>query len=268
MMKFFTARPGMLLFSIFFAVLCGNSWAETPEEKGLAIVQEADRRDQGFGDLVAEMVMILRNKNGQESRRKMTNKILEVQGDGDKSLSLFHTPRDVRGTALLTYSHKSGDDQQWLYLPALKRVKRINSRNKSGSFVGSEFSYEDISSQEVEEYSYKYLKDESFDGHACTVSEYYPVDTKNSGYTRQVVWRDKDEYRVRKVEYYDRKNSLLKTLTIKNYQQYEGQYWRAKEMNMLNHRTGKSTILLYSKYQFRTGLAESDFTQNSLKRAR
>lgn len=227
-MRFFVVLSGVLLVSVFFLPPCGKtSLAETPEEKGLAIVQEAERRDQGFGDLVANMVMILRNRNGQESRREMTNKILEVKDDGDKSLALFHTPRDVRGTALLTFSHKSGDDEQWLYLPALKRVKRINSRNKSGSFVGSEFSYEDISSQEIEEYTYKYLRDEDLDGHACTVSAYYPVDRDNSGYSRQVVWRDSDEYRIRKVDFYDRKNSLLKTLTLKGYKQYKGQYWRA-----------------------------------------
>ena len=268
-MKFSAIWSGMLLISMFFVLFGGTaSWAETPEEKGLAIVMEADRRDQGFKDLVADMVMVLRNRNGQESRREMTNKVLEVEDDGDKSLSLFHTPRDVRGTALLTYSHKTGDDKQWLYLPALKRVKRINARNKSGSFVGSEFSYEDITSQEVEEYTYKYLQDEEVDGHACTVSEYYPVDAESSGYSRQVVWRDKDEYRIRKVDFYDRKKSLLKTLTVTGYQQYEGQYWRAGEMHMVNHQSGKSTTLLYSKYRFRTGLKESDFTKNSLKRAR
>ncbi|MGB5686062.1 MAG: outer membrane lipoprotein-sorting protein [Candidatus Electrothrix sp.] len=270
-MKFFTSwlGVGVLLLGIFFSPLCGQiSLAEAPEEKGLAIVMEAERRDQGFGDVVSDMVMILQNRNGQESRREMANNVLEVQGDGDKSMSLFRTPRDIRGTALLTFSHKSGDDEQWLYLPALKRVKRINSRNKSGSFVGSEFSYEDISSQEVEEYTYKYLRDEDLNGHACTVSEYYPVDAENSGYSRQVVWRDKDEYRIQKVEFYDRKKSLLKTLTIKGYKQYEGKYWRAGEMQMVNHQSGKSTILLYRSYRFRTGLTENDFNKNSLKRAR
>ena len=268
-MRYLSVWPGILLLCIVFSPFTGkNSFAETPAEKGLAIVMEAERRDQGFGDAVADMEMILRNRNGQESRREMTTKILEKNDDGDKSLSLFHTPRDIRGTALLTFSHKKGDDEQWLYLPALKRVKRINSRNKSGSFMGSEFSYEDTSSQEVEKYTYKYLRDEQLDGLACTVSEYYPVDAENSGYSRQVVWRDKDEYRVLKADFYDRKNSLLKTLTIKGYQQYEGKYWRAGEMRMVNHQSGKSTVLLYTQYRFRTGLTDNDFNKNSLKRAR
>ncbi len=238
------------------------------DEKGLAIVTEAERRDRGFGDCTADLVMILRNRNGQESKRKISSRILEVKGDGDKSLLIFYTPPDVRGTALLTFSHKIGDDDQWLYLPALKRVKRITARNKSGSFMGSEFSYEDISGKQLEKYTYTYLRDEALDGHDCTVSDYYPVDVKNSGYSRQTVWRDKEEYRIRKVECYDRKNSHLKTLTFHKYQQYLGRYWRAREVYMVNRQNGKSTRLVYSNYRFQTGLTEKDFNKNSLKRAR
>jgi len=241
--------------------------AETPEEKGLAIAREADRHDSGFGDYTANMRMVLKNRHGQESIRMIRIKTLEVEDDGDKSLSIFDNPRDVKGTAFLTHSHKTGDDDQWLYLPALKRVKRISSRNKSGSFMGSEFSYEDIASQEVEKYTYKWLRDEIYDGRECFVSERYPVDTKNSGYSRMVSWMDKEEYRPFKVEYYDRKNALLKTLTITGYNQYLGQFWRAGEMHMVNHQSGKSTLLYWSDYQFRVGLTDSDFNTNSLKRA-
>jgi hypothetical protein len=238
------------------------------EEKGLAIAREADRRDRGFGDNTAEMLMILKNKHGQESKRELRVRTLEVDGDGDKSLTIFDTPRDVSGTAFLTFTHKVGDDDQWLYLPALKRVKRISSRNKSGSFMGSEFAYEDISSQEVEKYTYKWIRDEAYDGKECFVIERYPVDKKNSGYTRQVVWIDKAEYRECKIDYYDRKSSLLKTLTIKGYKQYLDRYWRADEMGMVNHQTGKSTRLVWSNYSFRTGLKDGDFNKNSLKRVR
>ena len=103
--------------------------------------------------------MILRNAQGEESIRKFNSKTLEVDGDGDKSIFIFEHPRDVEGTAVLTFTHKVGPDDQWLYLPALKRVKRISSDNKSGSFVGSEFAYEDLSSQEIEKYTYKWVED-------------------------------------------------------------------------------------------------------------
>ncbi len=237
------------------------------EQRGLEIAMEAERRDTGWGDQQAELQMILRNRHGQESHRELRSRLLEVEGDGDKLLVIFDRPRDVKGTAFLTYSHKSGPDDQWLYLPALKRVKRIASNNKSGPFMGSEFSYEDLASQEVEKYTYRYLRDESLQGLVCFVVERIPVD-ESSGYTRQLVWFGKLEYRPEKIEYYDRKNELLKTLTFLGYRQYLERYWRPDEMFMENHQTGKSTRLLWKRYELRTGLSERDFDRNSLKRSR
>jgi outer membrane lipoprotein-sorting protein len=255
---------GATLIALGFSAL---ALAQTSQEKGLEIAQEADKRDLGWVDSVANMKMILRSKNGDESVRALRVKTLEVTNDGDKSLTIFDEPADVRGTALLTYSHKQGSDDQWLYLPAVKRVKRIASSNKSGPFMGSEFAFEDLSSQEVEKYTYNYLRDEPCGSLTCYVIERFPVD-KDSGYTRQVAWLDQQEYRVQKVEYYDRKKSLLKTLEPKDYQQHLDQYWRANDSNMVNHQTGKSTQLLWSDFTFKTGLGDGDFTQNSLQRAR
>lgn len=241
--------------------------AATPEERGLEIAQEADRRDQGFGDFKADMQMILRNRHGQESVRDMRNQTLEVEGDGDKLLIIFDQPRDVKGTAFLSFTHATGPDDQWLFLPALKRVKRISSNNKSGPFLGSEFAYEDFASQEVDKYTYKYLRDEEYQGMACFVIERYPVD-KKSGYTKQIGWLDQAEYRLQKIEFYDRKDELLKTLTAEGYQQYLDQYWRAQTLKMVNHQTHKSTDLVWQNYTFRDGFTERDFDQASLKRAR
>ena len=241
--------------------------AETAEEKGLAIAREVDARDTGWGDFQAAMSMLLKNRHGEESLRQMRVKSLEVENDGDKSLIIFDQPRDVKGTALLTFSHKVKDDDQWLYLPALKRVKRIASRNKSGPFMGSEFAFEDLASQEVEKYTYKFIRDDELDGKPVFVMERYPV-SKYSGYTRQLVWIDKERYIPLKIEFYDRKNALLKVLVFRGYRQYLDKYWRADEMFMDNKQTGKSTLLTWKNYQFRTGLKDSDFTRNSLKRAR
>lgn len=256
-----------ILPALLLCLLSFNASAETPEEKGSAIAAEADLRDSGFSDYTNDVKMILKNKQGQESVREIRSQTLEVENDGDKSLTIFDEPRDVQGTALLSFTHKTGPDDQWLYLPALKRVKRISSDNKSGPFMGSEFAYEDITSQEVDKYTYKYLRDDKLDSMDVFVFERYPKD-KNSGYTRQVVWLDKEHYKERKIEFYDRKNSLLKTLLFSDYQQYKDKFWRAHEMNMENHQTGKSTRLLQSNYQFGVGLTDRDFDQNSLKRAR
>ena len=268
MKKLLLTKNLLLTLTLLSLLLPQASAAVTPEEKGLSIAREADRRDEGFGDFSSDMIMVLKNRHGQESVREMRVKILEVEGDGDKSLSIFDTPRDVKGTAFLNFTHRTGDDDQWMYLPALKRVKRISSRNKSGSFMGSEFAYEDISSQEIEKYTYKWIRDEVYDGRPCYVVEFYPVDRKDSGYTRLVNWIDKDEYRTWKVEYYDRKDSLLKTLKISGYEKYLGRYWRAHEMNMVNHQNWKSTTVTRSGFTFRSGLSDSDFSKNSLARAR
>lgn len=254
-----------MLATLLFTSISSN--AETAEDKGLAIAIESDKRDTGFVDSTAKMTMELRNKQGDTSTRYIRIKTLEVDGDGDKSMSIFDKPADVKGTAFLTFSHAITPDDQWLYLPALKRVKRINSKNKSGPFMGSEFAYEDLSSQEVEKYTYKYLRDETLNGIDCFVVERYPVD-KNSGYKRQVGWVNKAEYRSEKIVFYDRKDSLLKTLTFSGYQQYLNQYWRADELLMVNHQTGKSTLLSWSDYKFKTGLKDKDFSRNSLKRAK
>ena len=254
----------------------GFAVAQTPEDKGLAIAKAADKRDSGFGDFTADAQMILRNRKGQESLRDLRIRTLEVQGDGDKSLSVFDRPRDIKKTAMLTFSHGLKPDDQWLYLPALKRVKRIHSRNKSGPFVGSEFAYEDLSSQEVEKYSYKYLREEACGEWLCHVIERIPA-YEFSGYSRQIVWLDKDEYRVTKVEYYDRKNALLKTLSMAGYREYmvdssrsggNKGFWRPHEMFMRNHQTGKSTKLLRENYRFKTGLTTRDFNANTLSRVR
>lgn len=239
----------------------------TPEEKGLKIAIESDKRDMGFGDTIVEMEMVLTNRHGESSNRKMKLQTLEGIGDGDKTLITFDEPRDVKGTAFLSYTHKVDADDQWLYLPALKRVKRIASSNKSGPFVGSEFAYEDMTSQEVEKYTYKYIGDVDHDGLNCFQIERYPIDPK-SGYTRQVGWIDREHYRVIKIDFYDRKNSLLKTLTFNGYQQYLDKYWRADAAKMVNHQTGKSTELLWKNYRFGNGYTERDFDQRSLRNAR
>ncbi len=255
-----------LLLATVFTISTLGLYAETPAEKGLRIANEADTSDLGFADFTANMVMTLKNRAGKTSRRIIRIKTLESKGDGDKSLSLFDEPADVKGTSMLTYSHGLKPDDQWLYLPALKRVKRINSRNKSGPFMGSEFAFEDLGSQEVEKYKYNYLKEEACgSGFKCHVIERTPA-YKYSGYTKQVTWIDTKEYRPVKVMYYDRKNSLLKTLNATGFKQYAGKHWRPTTMAMQNHQTGKSTTLQWTNYKFKTGLSNRDFNKKSLAR--
>ncbi len=244
---------------------------QSPEERGLAVAREADARANGWGDSTAEIEMTLVAKGGDETVRRLHASALEVPGDGDKSLVVFDTPGDIRGTAVLTHAHPTRADDQWLYLPALKRVKRIAAANQSSPFMGSEFSYEDFVSEELAKYTYKWIRDESCPtpdraGLDCFVIERYPT-AETSGYRRQVVWLDRQEYRPWKIEYYDRRASLLKTLTYAHYEQHLGRYWRAHDLLMVNHQTGRQTRLVWRALRFRTGLGEADFTTEGLRRA-
>ena len=252
---------------VVFGLGAGAAAALTPEEQGKAVFVELDRRTSGYQDFQVNLKMIMRNSLEEASERLLTISQLEVPDDGDKLLIVFETPKAIKGTALLSFGHIVEPDDQWLYLPALARVKKIASRNKSGPFLGSEFAFEDLAATEVEKFDYKFLRNENLDGDSCFVVERFPRD-QFSGYTKQVVWID-HEYRPRRIDYYDRKQFLLKTLTESDYHLYEDKFWKPGRMFMDNHESGKTTELLWTDFKFRVGLLdERDFSTNSLKRAR
>ena len=230
---------------------------------GLEIAKKSDAAVSGFESSVSTMQMVMINSAGQKTVRDMKGATLEKEG-GDKMLMEFLSPADVKGTKLLTYQHVDKDDDQWLYLPALKRIKRISGRNKTGSFMGSEFSYEDISSQEVEKYTYPGEVEEVPCGDkTCYKGERIPKD-KLSGYTKQITWVDKDTFLVQKVEYYDRKKSLLKTAVFSDYKKIDG-VWRVGKIDMKNHQNDKETILIWVDDKVKAGLSDKHFSKRVLK---
>ena len=208
----------VFIIKLIFLAFINFSNAETEDQKALQISTDAYNYDKGFGDFTSDSKMTLRNKQGEETIRNFRGKTLEVDGDGDKTLFIFDSPKDVKGTATLTFTHKLDPDDQWLYLPALKRVKRITSDNRSGSFVGSEFAYEDLGSQELEKYKdRKYLRKAACPNNKeleCHVISRVPTE-KSSGYKYQVLWLDDTAaHKVWKIDYFDRKGSHLKTLFL------------------------------------------------------
>ena len=252
--------------SFLWLLMIGRSNAETAEEKGYRIAKEIEKRDEGWGNTASDLIMVLKNKQGEQSIRQIRTQYLEVKNDGDKAILIFDSPADVRGTVFLSVSHKREDDDQWLYIPAAKRVKRIAADNKGGSFVGSEFSYEDMSSPELEKYHYRYLRDEDYKGRNCFVIERYPKGDKPSLYSKHVVWVDGQAYIPWKTEFYNSRGVLLKTLTYRKYKRYLKRFWRPDEMYMLNHSTGKSTILGWRNIEFQSPkVSERDFTPQALE---
>lgn len=210
--------------------------------------------------------MVLVDARGRETLRTMESRVLETDA-GDRSLIVFDEPKDVRGTALLTHNRTDAPDDQWLYLPAVRRVKRIASTSRGGAFMGSEFAYEDFASQEVAKYSYRYVKDEEFASLDAFVVERRPK-FESSAYGRQKVWIDQAEYRLLQVQYFDRRDVLLKTLVADEFARYEDRFWRPGRMLMTNHRTGRSTLLRFSDYVFNADLAAADFMPARLPQAR
>ncbi len=244
-----------LLFLLCGVALMGMSNYE--------VAKKSDAAMEGFVDARSEMSMTLVNANGQKSERTMRMAVLEKE-EGDKSLMEFLSPADVKGTKFLNYEHSERDDDQWLYLPALKRTKRISGSNKSGAFMGSEFSYEDLSAFNVDKYRYSGdAKSVTLEGVTMYESERIPKD-ENSGYTKQVSWVDTENYLVRKVDYYDRKNALLKTAVFEDYKKIGG-VWRMGKITMTNHQNDKQTILVWRNESVKNGLSDADFNKRVLK---
>ncbi|HMR86628.1 MAG TPA: outer membrane lipoprotein-sorting protein [Saprospiraceae bacterium] len=247
----------LLLFTVSTSII--------GQDKGLEIARNSEKADIGYKSCEVDLKMILTNKQGQTSVNLLKNKTLEIPKDGDKSIIEFNSPKDVKGTKTLTFTHKTGDDDQWIYLPAVARVKRISSSNKSGPFMGSEFAFEDLSSFEVEKYTYKYISESTVGSDKIAIVEMDPKDTK-SGYTRIVgKFNLSKNYRVEELEFYDKKNAKLKTLTYSDYKLYNNKYYRASTLNMVNHQSGKKTELQFSNYKFGVNLSENDLTEANLK---
>jgi len=257
-----------LFVLIAFCIGAVSSHAETPEEKGRRIAQEARDHGRGFHSAIATGELVLQDRSGNRSVRGFVAKGIEVGDDENRSLVVFEQPRTIAGLALLTYVNKDREDDQWLYLPSIKRVKRISSAGKTSSFAGSEFAYEDMIGASLDDYDYKWLRDEScpdLEESTCHVIERYPHDA-DSGYHRQVVWMEQNNYLVLRVDFYDRKDELLKSLVSHGYKIYEGRFWRPDSATMTNHRTGKKSTLKWTEHQLEAGLTESDFSRRALER--
>lgn len=241
-----------------------GSKEETP---AFDIAAHSDRSDRGYENSRVAVTMILKNAAGAQTGRKLVISTLEVPDEdtGDRTLVLFSAPRDISGTALLSHAHILEPDDQWLFLPAVNRIKRISTANKSGPFVGSEFAFEDITGQELKKYSYSLLEPSECGSLQCDRLDRQPL-YEGSAYSHQIAWIDTKDHQIRKVEFFDRKGQLLKTLNYSQYRLYEGEIWRAHRMTMDNHQTKKSTQLVFEDYEFKLNLSERDFTKSSLSR--
>jgi len=227
------------------------------------VAKNAYEQISNYQSSLSKTTMILKNAQGVENIRKL--EIKKIEGEkGDKSLLTFLYPTDLKDTKLLSFEVIGGDDKQWLYLPSLKRVKRISSRNKSGSFMASEFSYEDISSQNYKNYSYSGEAEElTKDGvHYFKITR-TPID-KNSGYSKQVIWIDTQSFLAKYGEYYDKQNRLLKKIHFSEYKVIDG-VQRVVKIVINNVQNQKSSSLIWDEDKIKAGIKAKNLSKRALK---
>ena len=255
-------RAARALLTVLSAAACAVA-AQAPEQKGTEIAVAAHKANGGWSTERAALTMLLVSAQGDQTTRKLQIETLEGVGDGDRSRVTFEWPADVKGTRLLTWSHKDGNDDQWLYLPSIKRVKRISAADKSGSFMGSEVAFEDLGSQEPEKYRYKWLADAKEGGRDSWQLERVPV-AKGSGYARHVVWLDKEFQLPLRIDYYDRKNELLKTSRYSKHTKH-GNGWKVDNIEVSNVQTKKKTVLDWTERSIGVKLDRATFQSSALE---
>ena len=219
-----------------------------------------------------EATMVLINDRGQKRERKTTTVVkLQPNGVDSKFLVRFKAPADVNGTGFLQVEHSDGDDDLWIYLPALKKSRRLVANNKKDSFVGSDFSYGDIALPKVDLYQHTLKGKESVDGVECYIIESTPRDDavrSSSGYSRKVTWVRVDNALESKVEYFDLAGRLLKTQVVKRHELVEPDKgkWFALHREMTNHQTGHRTTFIVDKLQATAKVSDDLFTTRYLER--
>lgn len=232
-------------------------------KNGREVMELVKTHNDGFIGSKATMTMTLIDAHDNQVVREMIS--LSKEGDkenGNKSITEFIKPLDVKGTKLLTWTMKQGPNKQWLYLPNFKRVKKINSSSQSGSFMGSEFSYEDIAGQEIDKYSYKLISE---DEKSWTIES---VPLEESGYSKLVSTISKDKYSATKVDYFDRKSELLKTSIIDGLTPIkvnQKSIFFPEKVTMTNHQTSKKSIITWSERKVGINLSESEFKSQKLE---
>jgi len=230
----------------------------------LEIMQKVYNRPKGK-DMKATLTMTLINSNGDKRVREIKQFIKDF-GEVEKKIMFFVKPADVRNTSFMNWSYDDPkkDDDQWIYLPALKRVKRISSDSKGDYFMGSDFTYDDLGDRKPEEDTHRILREETLNGEQCYVIESIPKD-EDYMYSRTVTWIVKDKWIGLKKEFYDEDGDYLKTLKIKKYENIKG-YWIITETEMHNVQKNHTTIMKLNEVVIDSGIKDNMFTERMMKR--
>jgi len=253
---------GIWAFALMTAVFLNSAKGFCQEMSARDMMQKSSD-NQDTRDEVVSMEMTLMAKGGGERSRRLVMKRMKTASGLDKIMIRFQEPADIRGTSLLTWEQKGRDDDQWIYLPALKQTKRIGGgSDKQGSFVGSDLTYEDLRPEKLDNFQYTKVGDEP----EAFVIEAVPVKPEDTGYSKRKLWLKKDNFLQISAEYYDKKGTLLKTAKSSDFVTIQDGKVRANRVEVKNAQTEHSTVLKSTDRKINTGLSESDFTTNELEK--
>jgi len=230
---------------------------------GLDVMNKVHNRPVGQ-DQQSDLTMTLIDRNGNKRERKL-HQFLGDFGKVEKKIMFFLSPADVKNTSFMNWSYDDGsNDDQWIYLPALKKVKRISSDSKSDYFMGSDFTYDDLGDRHPKEDNHKVLRSEKLDGEDCYVVESTPKD-RDYMYSKSVSWVIKDKWIGLKREFYDEDGEHLKTLLVKKHENVSG-IWVITRSEMHNHQKNHETVMEIDSIRINEGVPESQFTERMMTR--
>jgi predicted RND superfamily exporter protein/outer membrane lipoprotein-sorting protein len=256
---------------VLFALLNLPQPVSAQAPNGKQIIERNDAM-RSVDDEQVELEMQLINKRGQKRERRVSWVLKNDAQRNQKGLIRFTAPADVRGTSLLSIENADREDDQWLYLPALRKSRRISAANISDSFVGSDFAYEDLGAEEIDQHDYRLVRDDTVDSAPVWVVEATPNSEqrrRESGYSRREIFVRKDNAAIARIDYYDRQKELLKVLRTREIHQVPStKTWRAQTIEMTNQKTGHTTVIVYGPFVINKGISDDTFSIRELERER
>ena len=253
------------IITVLLAIIITASLSANTKLTGEEIVGKAYDRATG-DDQTSMLKMTLTNKQGNKRIRQIKQYSKNL-GDVEKSIMFFQQPADVKKTSFMNWSYDSDkSDDQWIYLPAIKKIKRISSDSKSDYFMGSDFTYDDLGDRKLNADKHKLLREETIDGKACYVVQSVSKN-KEYIYSKTITWINKSNFIGVKKEFYDEDEDLLKILTIKKYEKISG-FWVITNSVMKNVQNKHTTSMVLSNVKVNTGIPTSKFSERMMMRGK
>ena len=254
-------RHRIIYFLLFlFLIPC---IAPAGELTGRQIMELQKERHAVKSDM-ADIVMLLIDKKGNKKQRFLIRYGKEFENGLKRALLVFKEPKDIAGTALLTWEIEGGQSKQWLYLPSQKKMQRIANQSRKANFMGTDFTYEDLQPDAIENYNYNILGSEKVNKADCYIVEITPATKekqRESAYSKRLIWVKKDIFFSVKIEFYDRRGRLIKTQTNHDLTHLEGDVWMAKKSLMTNHKKKHKTLMGVKSRKINIPVDETVFTE-------